>query len=348
MGKTTLLNEIIKNTNLPYLVLNGEESSIKKLFENPSAIKFEQIVGDNKILFIDEAQQIKNIGLCLKLMIDSFPKSVQIIVSGSSALEIADKVFEPLTGRHFLFHLYPLSANEMYTKNQVVPLLQNKDWHLVYGSYPDVVNNKANAKKYLKSIANAYLYKDVLMWKDIRKPELLDKLLQLLAHQIGNEVSLHELAINLKVKAETVESYIDLLEKSFVIYRLKSYVTNDRKEVTKMRKIYFWDNGIRNAVIDNFNDIELRDDKGALWENYLVTERIKNIHYAEKDIKSFFWRSLQQQEVDYVELENEQLTGYEIKWGNKGSVSKAFTNLYPKSKAMVINQDNFLEFIGII
>jgi len=346
VGKTTLLTEMVSNMKLPYLILNGEEAPIRSLFDEPSATKFKRLLGGNIILFIDEAQQIKNIGLCLKIMIDSFPKSVQIIVSGSSALEIGDKVFEPLTGRHFLFHLYPFSLNEIYTKNETVQLLQNKDWHLIYGGYPDVVNNKVNAKKYLKSIANAYLYKDVLMWKDVRKPELLEKLLQLLAHQIGNEVSINELATQLKIKAETVENYIDLLEKSFVIYRLKSYVTNERKEVTKMRKIYFWDNGIRNAVIDNFTALELRADTGALWENYLVSERLKNNHYAEREAKSFFWRSLQKQEVDYVELENMQLTGYEIKWGNKGRVTKAFTNLYPESEASVINQDNFLEFTG--
>jgi len=344
VGKSTLLKNLLQNSNCNYLMLNGEEFHIKKLFEEPSVEKLKQIVGDNKIVLIDEAQQIKNIGLCLKLMIDNIPE-VQFLASGSSALEIADEIFEPLTGRHFTFHLYPLSIEEIYGKNNFLKFTEHLNWHLVFGFYPDVLNNKVHAKKYLSSIATQYLYKDVLAWKDIRKPELLHKLLQLLAYQIGSEVSVNELANTLKVNAATIESYLDLLEKSFVIFRLKSYVTNERKEVTKMRKIYFFDIGIRNAIINNFNPIELRNDAGQLWENFVIMEIIKKNEYAQKPMNYYFWRSLQQQEVDFIVQDEQKITAFEMKFGNRGKITKAFTNAYPEAEAIIINPDNFYKLI---
>jgi uncharacterized protein len=340
VGKSTLLQTMLASFEYSYLIINGEESHIKKLFEEPTVEKLRQIIGENKIVLIDEAQQIKNIGLCLKLLFDNF-KDKQFIASGSSALEIADEIFEPLTGRHFVFHLYPLSMEEIYTRNGFLPFMESMNWHLIYGSYPDVVNHKNQAKKYLRSIANQYLYKDILAWKDIRKPELLDKLLQLLAFQIGSEVSIHELANTLKVKSETIESYLDLLEKSFVIFRLKSYATNERKEVTKKRKIYFYDLGIRNAIIDNFSPIELRNDVGALWENFVVMELIKKYEYADLDVKYYFWRTLAQQEVDFIIKNEQQIIAFEMKYGRKGNISKAFTNAYPDAKTEIITVDNF-------
>jgi predicted AAA+ superfamily ATPase len=346
VGKTTLLQNLLEKSEKLTLYINAEEPAQKRFFENISVAKLKDLIADNEIVVIDEAQQIENIGLCLKLMADNF-KDKQIIATGSSALEIADKVFEPLTGRHFLFHLYPFSLSEIYSKNQRKQLYENLNWHLVHGMYPDAINNKFDAEKYVKSLAGQYLYKDVLAWKDIRKPELLHKLLQLLAHQMGSEVSMQELAVQLKVKSETVETYLDLLEKSFVVYRLRSHSTNDRKEVTKMKKIFFWDNGIRNAIIDNFKPIELRNDVGALWENFIITERIKMNHYNEKTIDSKFWRSRQQQEVDYVETEQDEIRAYEMKWNvlQKASVSKAFTNLYPNAKTEIITPENFVEFV---
>jgi uncharacterized protein len=274
-------------------------------------------------------------------------KGVQFIASASSALEIADEIFEPLTGRHFVFHLYPLSIEEVYTNKSFLKFTENLNWHLVYGMYSDVLNNKTHAKKYLKSIANQYLYKDVLAWKDIRKPDLLNKLLQLLAHQIGCEVSLHELVTLLKLKSETVDNYIDLLEKSFILFRLKSYATNERKEVTKMRKIYFYDLGIRNAIINNFSPVELRNDLGALWENFVVMEIIKANEYAQKDFNYFFWRTLQQQEVDLIVQDELQILAFEMKWGGKGKITKAFSNSYPEAKTEIITPDNFFEKIVI-
>lgn len=343
VGKTTLLKKIIDKLNTESLFLNGDDSITKKLFEAPSVTNFRNLIGNSRLLFIDEAQRIENIGICLKLIYDNF-SNVQTLVSGSSALEIADKIFEPLTGRHFLYHLYPFTMNELYSNN-FLKFTENLNWHLVYGCYPDVVNHQFDAKKYLKSIANSYLYKDVLSWKDIRKPELLDKLLQLIALQLGSEVSVNELANQLKVKSETVESYLDLLEKSFVIFRLKSYATNERKEVTKMKKIYFWDVGIRNAIIDNFKPIEARTDIGALFENFVIADRIKTNQYNENDIKPYFWRSLQKQEVDYVEYFENKLSGFEIKWNLKNKITKSFQNLYPDSTANIIHPNNLYNFL---
>lgn len=344
VGKTTLINDFLNKQPYPILKLNGDDAITKRLFEVPSTSKFSQLIGNNKILFIDEAQQIENIGLCLKIIFDNLPE-VQIIATGSLALDIADKVFEPLTGRHFLYHLYPFSMSELYAGN-LLKFTENLNWHLVYGCYPDVVTHPNDAKKYLKSIANQYLYKDVLAWKDIRKPELLDKLLQLLAHQIGNDVSTNELANQLKVKSETVESYLDLLEKSFVIFRLKSYVTNERKEVTKMKKIYFWDVGIRNAIIDNFNTIEVRMDRGVLFENFVIADRMKKNHYLENDIKSYFWRSFQKQEIDYIEWDNGKLFGNEIKWNPNKKMTKSFENMYPNSVNQIIHPDNVFSYLS--
>jgi uncharacterized protein len=347
VGKTTMISNLIKSYNQPYLILNGEEPAVKLMFVNISKENFATIVGNNKILFIDEAQQIKNIGLCLKIMVDNF-KDIQIIVSGSSALEIADEIFEPMTGRFIQFNLHPLSFVEVYNKNNFVQAQKKLHWHLVYGLYPDTLNFEADAKVYLMSIANAYLYKDVLTWLDIRKPALLEKLMQLLAYQIGSEVSVHELALKLNTKSETVENYLTLLEKAFVIYRLSSYVTNQRKEVTKMKKVYFWDLGIRNALINNFNPIDARMDVGALWENFLITERLKFLSYNNELYKAFFWRSLQQQEVDYIEKGVDSLHAYEMKWTTNANVkiTKAFSNSYPEAITSGITPNNYWPFVN--
>ena len=223
---------------------------------------------------------------------------------------------------------------------------QTLPFHLRFGSYPDVCNNPSDAETLLKNLSSQYLYKDVLIWKDIRKPELLDKLLKLLAFQVCSEVSINELANALKVKSETVENYIDLLEKSFVVFRLKAYSTNERKEVTKMNKIYFWDNGIRNAIIEDFRPLELRNDIGALWENFLISERMKSKAWKEIGAKSYFWRNLQQREVDYLEEQYGELTAYEIKWNSdkKHKITLAFTNAYPNAKTEIITPLNFKEF----
>ena len=345
VGKSTLVSQMAQKANVKTLFLNADETRVRKQLKNPDLEGLKNLIGNNKLVIIDEVQRIENSGLLLKLLVDHF-KTVQFIATGSSALDISDKVFEPLTGRHFLFYLYPFTLGELYPKKSAFEIEGHLPFHLIYGCYPEVCNNRADAEMIIKNLANQYLYKDVLAWKDLRKPDLLDKLLQLLAFQAGNEVSLNELAIQLKVKTETVESYLDVLEKSFVIYRLKSYSNNQRKEVSKMKKILFWDNGIRNALLGDFRPIEQRNDAGALWENFMITERIKQNQYQQKNTKSYFWRSLQQQEVDYVEVENQTISGYEMKWNEhkKNYVTKAFTNLYPNAKTALVQPTNFTEF----
>lgn len=348
VGKTTLIQELAKNEQFKTVYYNCDEPDVKRSLENITSTQIKNLVANNEVIIIDEAQRVENIGITLKLMVDNF-KDKQFIVTGSSALEIADKIFEPLTGRQLLYHLYPLCVNEIYEGKTHIEIARNINWHLVYGSYPKVVTDKADGELILKNLAGQYLYKDVLSWKDIRKPDLLDKILHLLALQISTEVSLNELATQLKVSVSTVDSYIDLLEKSGVVYKLKSFSTNERKEVTKMKKIYFWDNGIRNAILGRFDAIENRTDVGALWENFIITERIKMNFYQQKNVRSYFWRSKQQQEIDYVEVMDEKIIGFESKYNpmSKGKPTKAFTNLYPKATANIIHTENFFSFVGV-
>ncbi len=344
VGKSTFLKDLLaKYSNVQFF--NADEQRIRDLFEDLSIPQLTEVVGDNKLIVIDEIQRIPNPGLALKLLHDSFPE-LQVIATGSSALEIADRIFEPLTGRHLLFYLYPFTLQEIYPKKSALDVQEKIPFHLVYGMYPEICNNHKDAKVLVTNLANQYLYKDVLIWKDIRRPDLLDKLLKLLAYQIGSEVSVHELAIQLKVKSETVENYIDLLEKAFVIFRLHAFSNNPRKEVSKMTKIYFWDNGIRNAIIEDFSYTSNRRDIGALWENFIISERMKNNAFLQRNVKSYFWRNYNQAEVDYIELVGDKISAVEIKWKpiRQPKITKAFTNLYPDAKTQIIDGLNFLKF----
>jgi len=255
-----------------------------------------------------------------------------------------------MTGRHFKFHLYPFSLAELYPGKSPFEIEQELPFHLVFGNYPEICIKRGLSEIILKNLSQQYLFKDVLVWKDIRKPELLDKLLKLLAFQMCSEVSVNELANQLRVKSETVENYIDLLEKSFVVYRLKSYGTNPRKEVSKMSKIFFWDNGIRNSIIDDFRDLQLRNDQGQLFENFIISERMKMNAWLNPSAKSFFWRNYNKNEVDYVEYGNGQLSAYEMKWNTrkKHKVTKAFTNLYPEAQTKVITPEDFVGFTNLV
>jgi len=347
VGKTTMLYNLINGLENS-LWLNADENIIRNRLTNASLNTIKNIIGNYKIVIIDEIQRIENPGLLLKLMVDNF-KDVQFIATGSSALEIADTVFEPLTGRQFLFYLYPFSIAELYPTQSPFEIEQQLEFHLVYGNYPEVCIKRELAQEILTDLTQQYLYKDVLVWKDIRKPELLDKLLKLLAYQMGSEVSIHELANQLNVKSETVENYIDLLEKSFVVYRLKSYATNKRKEVNKMSKILFWDNGIRNAIIGDYGDLSSRNDQGQLFENFVISERMKMNALVRPTIQSYFWRNYNQSEVDYVEYSKNQLSAYEIKWNTKKKhlITKAFTNLYPSALTQVLTPENFVDFVKV-
>lgn len=344
MGKTTLIKTLLRNRK-DVLWLNGDESSVRDRLAIQDIQSLRGVIGNYAIVVIDEIQRIQNAGLLLKILADHFTK-VQFIATGSSALDISETIFEPLTGRHLLYHLYPFSLAEMYSTKSDFEVEQLLPFHLVYGSYPEVYNNHSEAEFLLNQLTNQYLYKDVLVWRDIRKPELLEKLLKLLAYQVASEVSVHELANLLHVKSETIESYIQLLEKSFVIFRLKSYSTNHRKEVTKMSKVYFWDNGIRNAVIDDFEMWNLRQDQGPLWENFLISERLKMNKWTGSKAKSYFWRNYNQSEVDYLEVESNSMHAFEMKVASKkkNRVSAAFANIYPRATTSVITMQNCATF----
>jgi predicted AAA+ superfamily ATPase len=347
VGKTTMLKNM-KGSLEQVLWLNADENSTRERLTGPSLQTISNIIGNYKIVIIDEVQRIKNSGLLLKLMVDNF-KDTQFIATGSSALEISDSVFEPMTGRHFLFHLFPFTLAELYPGKSAFEIEQELPFHLVFGNYPEVCMKRDLSEIILKNLSHQYLYKDVLVWKDIRKPELLDKLLKLLAYQMCSEISVNELANQLRVKSETVENYIDLLEKSFVVYRLKSYGTNPRKEVSKMSKIFFWDNGIRNSIIDDYRDLSLRNDQGQLFENFMISERMKMNAWLRPSAKSYFWRNYNQNEVDYVELNNSELSAYEMKWNTlkKHKVTRAFTNLYPNAKTKIISPEDFMGFTDL-
>ncbi len=343
VGKTTLINTCLEGQD--FLFLNGDDPEIRNLLENTGVSKLRLIIGKNTLVFIDEAQRIKDIGLIAKMIIDQF-KEVQLIVSGSSALEINQSTQEPLTGRKFEYQLFPISWEEF--ENHVGYLEANTqlEERLIYGMYPDVLNNRSEAGEILKQLTTSYLYKDVLSITGIKKPELLDKLLKALALQIGSEVSYNELANLLQIDKTTVSKYIDLLEKTYIVFRLNSYSSNQRNEIKNNRKIYFYDNGIRNMIINNLNPLELRTDKGALWENFLISERIKLQQYNQLYTNNYFWRTVQKQEIDFVEETNGQVTAYEFKWNSKGKakIPAVFLNQY-NAIGKIIDKENFREFV---
>ncbi len=344
VGKTTLIQKILQNKK--HLFLNADDSTVRQLLNEPDTFRLQQIIGDHTIVYIDEAQRIPKVGLTLKLITDQF-KAVQLIVTGSSVLELSNETNEPLTGRKWEYLLLPLSWQELQNSVGFVESEQQLEHRLVYGMYPDVVTNPGKENEVLQQLANSYLYKDILALASIRKPALLERLLQALAMQIGNEVSYNELAQLLQIDKNTIMVYIDLLEKAFIIYRLRSFSRNLRNEIKNNRKIYFWDNGIRNIIIANLNAIDLRPDKGALWENFLVTERLKMLQYHKKIANSFFWRSVQQQEIDYVEETNGTISAYEFKWKNtvRNKIPARFIETYGANEN-VISKTNFREFVN--
>lgn len=316
------------------------------MLEEPTSTQLKAIIGTRKLLVIDEAQRIKDIGIVLKIIFDNLP-GVKVIASGSSSFELANKINEPLTGRKWEFQLYPFSFEELSLQNGVMEEKRLLEHRMIYGLYPSVVNNLGEEKEILKELASSYLYKDILTWEAIQKPEKLERLIQALALQIGHEVSYNELGQMCGLDNETTEKYIDLLEKSFIVFRLKSFSRNLRNELKKKRKIYFYDNGIRNSVINNFNQLPLRTDTGQLWENFLISERVKYLSYHRLWANQYFWRTHAQQEIDYLEEREGKIFAYEIKWtGKKISFPKAFLEAYPDNETQVISRVNFEEFIA--
>ncbi|MEI8048245.1 MAG: ATP-binding protein [Bacteroidota bacterium] len=349
VGKTTLLQLIANSSDKRKLFLNCDEPDIRRKLDLPTSAQLKALIGDAELVFIDEAQRVKDIGITLKLMIDAIPEK-QIIVTGSSALELSNSINEPLTGRKYEYKLFPFSFGELSRERGLLEESRLVEHRMIYGMYPDVVNNQGNEHEILTNIASSYLYKDIFEFQDIRKPEIIEKLIQALALQIGNEISFHELSQLVGVDSATIQRYIDLLEKSYIIFHLRSFSRNVRNELKKSRKIYFFDNGIRNALISNFNPLAIRNDVGALWENFLISERMKRNQYSQNFASSYFWRTTQQQEIDYIEENDDLLSCFEFKWnpGKKAYLSSTFSSNYPKSTFKAINQDNFNEFISSI
>ncbi len=346
VGKTTLINEIASGISDDYLYINGDDSAIRLLWNNPSQAFINKYIGGHKVVVIDEAQRLENIGLSAKMIVDS-KKDIQLFLSGSSSLEMANKLNEPLTGRKWEYRLYPLSWTEIvsqYTFAKTIPRLSE---FLITGMYPEVITNSENAKEILINLAGSYLYKDILELGGIRKPEILLKLLQALAWQLGNEVSYNELARTIGVDKATISDYIDLLEKAFVIFRLTPFARNLRNEISTTRKIYFYDNGVRNTIINNFAPIEQRTDIGALWENFIISERKKQLAYNGFYGNTYFWRTTAQSEIDYIEEQDGKISAYELKWNpkTKARFPAAFLKEYQPPAARIIHRDNFWEWL---
>lgn len=345
-GKTTLLTEIAKEHG-HFLLLNCDDSFIRSQIEKTTTKAIKQIIGNYKLVFIDEAQRVKNIGMSLKLITDGF-KDVQLLVSGSSALELANEINEPLTGRKWEYFLYPISYNELLKHTDYIEAIRQLENRLIFGMYPEVINNEGAETEVLKQITDSYLYKDLLSYKGIRKPEMLQKILLALAFQIGNEVSYNELSNTLQIDKGTVSAYIDLLEKAYVVFKVSSMKRNMRNEIMSGKKIYFFDNGIRNMIINNLNPIDYRNDVGALWENFMISERMKHNHYDQRYCNIHFWRTHQKQEIDYIEETDGKLHAFEFKWKyeKKPKAPVSFSEHYKNYEYTVITKDNFIEFIS--
>ena len=344
VGKTTLLKEILNDKN--YLFLDADDPTIRILLSSPNTEQIRTFIGDNKYIFIDEAQRIPGIGITLKIITDQF-KHVQLFVSGSSSFDLGKEVNEPLTGRKWEYEMFPISWEEYENNIGFIRSEQQLENRLLYGFYPEVLNNQGREKETLNNLVNSYLYRDILALSNIRRPEVLEKLLQALALQIGSEVNYNELSQIVGINKLTVQNYIEILEKGYIIYRLNSFSRNLRNEIKQNRKIYFCDNGIRNMIIGNFNHIDLRQDKGSLWENFLITERLKQNRYKNTFSKMYFWRTKQQQEIDFIEEVNGNITGFEFKWTEKKTkFPDIFTNTY-NATGIVIDRSNFREFVRI-
>ena len=305
------------------------------------------VIGANKFVVIDEAQKVDNIGLTLKLIVDNMP-DVQVIATGSSAFELRNFLNEPLTGRKYEYQMFPISSKEIYQSSGYIDLKGLLEIRLIYGSYPDILNHANDARELLRMLTDSYLYKDILVTDNLRKPDVLDKLLRALAFQVGSEVSYNELAQTVGTDSKTVERYIELLEKCYIIFRLHGLSRNLRNELKKAKKIYFYDNGVRNAVIQQFAPLELRNDAGALWENFFISERIKRNHYQQNYCNIYFWRTKSQLEIDYIEEQNGQMTVFEMKWNPKKSntsIPETFLNAYDVKETVVITPDNYLDYL---
>lgn len=348
VGKSTLfqmLTQGIAENDL--LWLNCDQQSVKEALTNPSLMNLQLLMADKQVIVIDEAQRVENIGLTLKLMVDNFPKR-QLLVTGSSALDLHNRLNEPLTGRKIEYHLYPISTGELYAAKGLIGVNDLFDRRLIYGSYPDVLLGSLSPERTLVELVESYLYKDILEMEGLRKSSVLQKLLVALALQVGSEVSYNELSKTVGIDNKTVEKYIDILEKCYIVFRLNSFSRNIRTELTKSKKIYFYDLGVRNAVLRSFAPMELRQDKGALWENFFIVERLKYNHYADRLVNMYFWRTSDKQEIDYIEECNGELHLFEMKWNEKKQQVKLpnqFLETYHPQRTDIVTPENYLPFL---
>jgi predicted AAA+ superfamily ATPase len=346
VGKTTFVQNLIADLNKKTLFLNGDESDVLVLFENPNVTKLKAIIGDNEILVIDEAQRITNIGIVLKIIVDQI-KTVQVIATGSSSFELANQLNEPLTGRKYEMFLFPIAFSEMVAHTGLIEEKRSLEQRLIFGNYPEIISNPIDAKEHIKLIANSYLYKDLFLLEQISKPVLLQKIVKALALQVGSEVNYNELAKLIQIDNKTVEKYIDLLEKAFVIFKLPALSNNVRNEIKKGKKIYFFDNGVINAVTGNFNPLTQRTDIGSLWENYCISERIKYLNIRQSESESYFWRTTQQQEIDYIEKNLNATLAIEIKWNTKTKpkIPVTFSANYENVSSQIVSPENYEAFL---
>ena len=343
VGKTVLVKEILNKINEPVLALNGEDITVHDKLANRSVENYRQILGSYRLLYIDEAQKIPEIGLKLKLMIDEI-EGLKIIISGSSSFDIHKDAGEPLTGRKYTFNLFALSENEYNQVENSISKVDKVRERMIFGNYPELLHlpNKEDKIDYLNEMVSSYLLKDILVYENIKNSQKIFNLLRLIAFQIGGEVSLQELGSQLGISKNTVEKQLDLLSKVFILHKVEGFSRNLRKEITKNSRWYFLDNGIRNAIIANFNPIESRNDIGALWENYMISERLKYQEYKRISSNNYFWRTYEQQEIDWVEEREGALFGYEFKWKeSKVKIPTQWKNTYPDASYELINKDNF-------
>ena len=347
VGKTTLIKDILAGVNGKILAINADEQRFIDILSSRDSRKLAQLVSGYDVLFIDEAQRVPDIGINLKILTDSFP-DLTIIATGSSSFELANRVNEPLTGRKVSYTLFPIALCELAQHYTPFELSDQLEERLIWGCYPDIITQPLSLKReqLLRELSGDYLYKDILQINDIRNPDTLRLLLKLLAFQIGNMASLNELAQKLSVSKETVARYLDILEKSFIIFKLQGFSRNLRNELTKMHKYYFYDLGFRNMLIENLNPLDLRNDHGALWENFLISERLKYNHYHQHYVSSYFWRTYGGAEIDYVEEDRGMLNGFEIKYSTKKArIPKTWINTYPEATWKIINRDNWGSFV---
>ena len=348
VGKSTLFHMMTESMEEDRLLwLNCDLQNVREILTNPSLLTLQLLVANKSVVVIDEAQRVSDVGVTLKLIVDNFP-DIQLLVTGSSALDLHNRINEPLTGRKIEYRLFPISTGELYAEKGLLGVNELFERRLIYGSYPDVLLGSLPPEKVLTELAESYLYKDILDMENIRKSSVLQKLMIALALQVGSEVSYNELSKTVGIDSKTVEKYIDILEKCYIVFRLNSFSRNIRTELTKSKKIYFYDLGIRNAVLRAFAPIELRQDSGALWENFFIAERLKYNHYADRMVNTYFWRTSDKQEIDYIEESGGELHLFEMKWNvkkQKTKIPNLFMEMYKPNSADVVTPENYLQFL---